>query len=189
MARRYLVKYLLLFLSFFSIRRLWVLLDEKSSSEYPVNAGVAWVSILGPTLFLLYINDLHDNAMYSDDTKLYSTCCQAADLWKQVELTSELGSDLRDTVDWSKKCLVDFNAGNTQLVSFEQSYDIGAINAKMYESILEENSFFQMLGLILFFRLDWGSYMNSITKTASKKIRALIRSLKFLFPEVALYLY
>ena len=127
--------------------------------------------------------------MYSDDTKLYSACCQVADLWKQVELTSELGSDLRDTVDWSKKCLVDFNAGNTQLVSFEQSYDIGAINVKMYESILEENSFFQMLGLTLFFRSDWVSYMNSITKTASKKIRALIRSLKFLFPEVALYLY
>ena len=37
--------------------------------------------------------------------------------------------------------------------------------------------------------MDWGSYIISIAKTASKKIGALIRSMKFLSPEVALYLY
>ena len=44
----------------------------------------------------------------------------ASDLWKQIELASELESDLRDTVDWGKKRLVDFNAGKMQLVSFDQ---------------------------------------------------------------------
>ena len=46
-----------------------------------------------------------------------------------------------------------------------------------------------MLGLSLSSKLDWGSYIISIAKTASKKIGALIRSLKFLFLEVTLYLY
>ena len=46
-----------------------------------------------------------------------------------------------------------------------------------------------MLGLIFSSKLDWGSYIISIAKTASKKIGALIRSMKFLSPEVALYLY
>ena len=46
-----------------------------------------------------------------------------------------------------------------------------------------------MLGLTFSSKLDWGSYIISIAKTASKKIGALIRSMKFLFPEVALYLY
>ena len=61
--------------SFLSIRCLRVVLDGKSSQEYPVNAGVPQGSILGPTLFLLYINDLPDDviciiAIYADDTTL-----------------------------------------------------------------------------------------------------------------------
>ena len=72
--------------SFLSNRRLWVALDGKSSQEYPVNAGVPQGSILGPTLFVLYINDLPDDvicniAIYADDTTLYSKCNQASDLW------------------------------------------------------------------------------------------------------------
>ena len=70
----------------------------KSSQEYPVNAGVAQVFILGPILFLLYINDLPDDvvcdiAIYADDTILYSN-----DLWQQLELASELESGLWDIV-------------------------------------------------------------------------------------------
>ena len=69
----------------------------------------------------LYINDLPDDiicdiAIYADDTTLCYKCDHASDLWQQLELASELESDLRDTVDWGKKWLVDFNAGKTQLV-------------------------------------------------------------------------
>ena len=56
-------------------------------------------------------------------------------------------------------------------------------------SVLEEKTSFKMLGLTFCSKLDWGSYIVSIAKTASKKIGVLIRSMKFLSPEVALYLY
>ena len=78
-------------------------------------------------------------------------------------------------------------AKKTQLVLFDWSKNTGAIDAKMDGSVLEEKACFKMLGLTS--KLDWDSYIISIAKSASKKIKALIRSIKFLSPEVALYLY
>ena len=104
-------------------------------------------------------------------------------------MASELESDLQDTVEWGRKWLVDLFARKTQLVLFDRSKNNGSIDLKMDGSVLEEKSTFKMLGLTFSFKLDWGSYSISIAKTASKKIGALIRSMKFLSPEVALYLY
>ena len=92
-------------------------------------------------------------------------------------------------MDWGRKWLVDFNARKTQLVSFDWSNNNGSIDVKMDGSVLEEKSSFKMLGLTFSSKLDWGSYIISIGKTASKKIGALIRSIKFLSPKVALYFY
>ena len=91
-----------------------MVLDGKSSEKCPVNAGVPQGSILGPTFFLLYINDLPDNVicditLYADDTALYSKCDQASDHWQQLELAFELESNLQETVDWGKMWVVVFN--------------------------------------------------------------------------------
>ena len=67
-------------------RRLQVVLDGKSSQEYPTNAALPQSSILGPTPFLLNINDLPDDvvcdiSIYADDTTFYSKWDQASNLW------------------------------------------------------------------------------------------------------------
>ena len=104
-------------------------------------------------------------------------------------MAAEIESDLGDTVDWGKKWLVGVNAGKTQLVTFDQSNNAGAIDVKMDVSDFWEKSSVKMLRLTLSSKLDQGSCITSIVKIASKKIEALICSLKFLTPEVALYLY
>ena len=150
-------------------------LDGKSSQKCPVNTGVPQGPNVGPTLFLLYINDVPDvicnNAIYADDTTLYSKFDQASDLWQPLELTSELEST------------------RVYLIYTTLSSNNGVIYVKMEGSVLEEKSYFKMLELTFSSKLDWSSYNISIAKTVSKKIRAYICSIKFLSPEVALYLY
>ena len=84
-----------------------------------------------------------------------------------------------ETLDWGKKWLVDFNAGKTQLVSFDWSNSNGSIDVKMDGSVLEEKSSFKMLGLTFSSKLDWGSYIICIGRTASKKIGALFYEVSF----------
>ena len=171
---------------FLSDKRLRVVLDGKSSQEYSVSARVLQGSILGPTPFLLYINELPDDffcdiAIYADNTTLCSKCDETSDLWRQPKLASVFESDLRDTVDWGRgrRLLVDFNAGKTQLVLFDRSNNTGAIDVKMDGSALKEKSSLKMLGLTFSSKLDWGSYIISIAKTASKKIVALVHTVTY----------
>ena len=80
---------------------------------------------------------------------------------------------------WGRKWLVDFKAGKIQLVSFDKSNNTGAIDMKMDGPVLGEKSSGS----------DWDSCIISIAESASKKIRALIHSMKLLSLQVALYLY
>ena len=73
-------------------------------------------------------------------------------------------------MDWGKKWLVDFNAAKTQLVAFDRSNNTGSIDLKMDGSVLDEKSSFKMLELTFSSKLDMGSYIISIAKTASNKI-------------------
>ena len=70
------------------------------------------------------------------------------------------------------------------MVSFDWSNNIGAIDVEMDGSVLEEKSYFKILGLTFSSKLDWGSYIITIAKPASMKIGALIHSMNFLSLEV-----
>ena len=143
--------------------------------------------ILGPKIFLLYINDPSDGfisniAIYADTT-LYSKLDEASGFWKLLDLASELQ---RDTAGWGRKWLVDLNAGKTQIVSFDQYNNSGANDMNVNGSVLED-----FLKLSFSSKSDSGCYIVTyyIAKTTSKKVGAFIRFLKFLSLKVALYLH
>ena len=63
-------------------------------------------------------------------------------------------------MNWGRKWLADFNAGKTRLVSFDHSNNTGAIDMKMNSSVLEEKSFFKMLGSLSL--LNWIGFLTLI---------------------------
>ena len=179
--------------SFVINRRLRVVLDGKSSQEYPVNAGVPQGSILGPTLLLLYINDLSDDVIC--DTVIYADI-----LLSVLSVIRHLiwGNSVNWLLNLNLIYELGTGAGSGLLISmlrklswflFDWCNNTGSIDVKMDGSVLDEKSSFKMLELTFFSKLDRSSYITFIAKTASKKIGASIRSMKFLSPEVALYLY
>ena len=164
-----------------------------SSQEYPVHVGSAQVSILGPTIFLLYINNPSDDvicdiAIYADDTTLYSNCDRH--LICRVGFNWLLNWNLWDTgVGHEVSCWFQCLKNSTVfLFFFNGSNNTDVIDIRMDWFILEEKSSFKMPGLIFSSKLDWGCYIISIARTTSKKIEALIRSMKFLSPEAVLHL-
>ena len=73
-------------------------------------------------------------------------------------------------MDLGKKWLVDFNAGKTQLVSFDWSYDNGSIDLKVDGSVLEGKSSFKMLGLTFSSKLDWALTLSLLLNLPPRKL-------------------
>ena len=180
--------------SFLSSRLIRVVLDGQSSVDYTINSGVPQGSILGPILFLIFINDLPDNilsdlAIYADDTTIYSCVPKTDDRFDKIESAAELEVDLRTVTEWGEKWLVSFNASKTKLLSINRYHNPYLPSVMMNGVDLPENKHFRLLGLTFSDDFTWNTYIESIAKSAARKVGSLFRSRNFLSPDSILYLY
>ena len=179
--------------AFLSNRKLKVVLDGQSSPTCTVNSGVPQGSVLGPTLFLVYINDLPDNvlsqlAMYADDSTLY--CVSPNSLYtSRSEVAASLDRDLEKVLRWGNDWLITFNDKKTKLLSLSRSRDDAFPSIHMGPSTLPEVSDLRLLGLDISTNASWEKYISGIAKSASMRVGCLYRAQKFLHPEAILYLY
>ena len=125
-----------------------MVLDGKSSREYPVNAGVSQGSILSPTLFLLHINDtpgdvICDTAIYPDDTTLYSSVIRHMICGNNLNWLLNLNLICEILWTWTKRGLLISILGK-QLILFDQSNNTSS-EVKVDGSVLEEKSSYKML--------------------------------------------
>ncbi|MCG8078251.1 MAG: reverse transcriptase family protein, partial [Candidatus Thiodiazotropha taylori] len=166
------------FSNYFLNRRHRVLLNGQSSNWASVQAGVPQGSILGPLLFLIYINDIVKEIgcnirLFADDTSLFIIVdcpLQAATL---------LNNDLNTISDWAAKWLVTFNANKTMAMTFSRKRQ-PVMHPPLFMSgtMINETSTHKHLGLIFSNNCNWDAHVRNISEKAWTRLN-LLRALKF----------
>ena len=157
--------------SFLQNRQICVVLDGQKSSIRNINAGVPQGSILGPTLFLVYINDLPDSivsklVMYADDTTLFNSAEKAKCPIQRQQLCETLNKDLQTIQEWGSQWLVSFNASKTKSILHSRTRDSSSHpQLFMSGSPIEQHKDICLLGMTVSSDLSWKIYLQSVSKT------------------------
>ena len=128
-------------------------MEGESSNSVPVESGVPQGSVLGPTLFLLYINDLAENLqskvrLFADDTIAYLTI-------KSPEDTKVLQKDLDLLSQWEQTNRMEFHPLKCNVISITNKRDSIVHNYKLHGHTLEHVESAKYLGITLQSNLKW----------------------------------
>ena len=183
--------------SFLSNRFISVVVDGATSTPFPVFSGVPQGSVLSPTLFLLFINDLlHSTSSsmhaFADDSTLHisssfnSQPSSAARSDSRTAMSTTINSDLGRISDWGSKNLVKFNASKTQFLPVSLSANSSLPSITFEDNSIEPLSSINILGVQISTNLSWRNHIIQITKSATKKLGVLFRCRKY-FSSIQLF--
>ena len=188
-------------LSFLSDRSIAAVVDGHCSSPKPINSGVPQGSVLSPTLFLIFINDLLNLTQcpihsYADDSTLhYSTSFTRRPTSQELNTSrrdaiERLTSDLSVISNWGRANLVKFNASKTQFLHLSTRHNLPDNYPLFFnDTQLSPSSTLNILGLSFTKNLNWKTHISSLAKTASMKLGVLCRLHQFFSPYQLLTLY
>ena len=170
--------------NYLSSRKQRVQINSSTSSLLSVNAGVPQGSVLGPLLFLVYVNDIADNLLslvrlFADDSSLFFSAANLRDI------EGIINQDLGLILVWAKKWLVDFNPIKTVAMLFTlRPLDFLPI-LNFNDSIINFVESHKHLGLTLTFNGQWHTHIETILCSAYK-VLGIMRKLKYRFTRQAL---
>ena len=153
-----------------------VVLDGQSSSVAPVTSGVPQGSVLGPLLFLIYINDLPDSVasstvrLFADDTVLYRRISSPAD-------ASNLQYDLDALQAWEATWMMEFNPAKCQLLRVTLKRKPVEATYTVHGQALEAVDAAKYLGVTIDSKLSFNSHIDSVCKKANGTRAFLNRNL------------
>ena len=156
-------------------RKQRVLLDGESSDYVPVTSGVPQGTVLGPLLFLIYINDIIENItsklkLFADDCLLYRTITSEQD-------TMALQKDLDTLVQWASKWQMKFNTSKCTIMRCTRSANPIQFKYTLQETNLEESDKYMYLGVMLDKSLSWSSHITHVANKATRMLNFIKRHL------------
>ena len=170
-------KLLIWFKNYLSGRKQRVVVNGFASDIKPVISGVPQGSILGPLLFLLFVNDIpsspnHVTSMFADDTKIGSVINDNNDCVL-------LQNYLTTVFEWSCTWGLNFNPLKCKVISFSKRNPTIHSMYKLNNVVLEKVDKIIDLGVIVNNRLNWFDYIESIVKKANQRLGLIKRTLGF----------
>ena len=174
--------------SFLSNRTQQVIIDGANSSPADVLSGVPQGTVLGPVLFIIYMNDLSNVVKHSllkcfaDDSKLIKSI-------KNLEDREKLIEDLEAVLQWTKDNSMEFNADKFQLIQHGQHDDMKQPYNLPNEQELDKSTMVKDLGTQVSEDLTWRYNINALANDATSFANWILRTIKSREPEVMLTMY
>ncbi|SCV66640.1 Reverse transcriptase (RNA-dependent DNA polymerase) [Anaplasma phagocytophilum] len=173
--------------NFLANRRQSVVIGQCLSSSLPVTSGVPQGSVLGPVLFLIYVNDLHTNItsctrLFADDCVIYRPITGPLDC-------KILQDDLHKISDWCDTWLMQINTSKTKAITFTTQRHPSSHTYLIRNDPIENVSSFKYLGVHLSSDLSWNTHIQHVTNKAMKTLGFLKRTLFQANPETKLVAY
>ena len=174
---------------FLNDRSQYVSIKSVSSSRVPVTSGVPQGSVLGPILFIYYINDMPDEIknklkIFADDTKAYSKILSEFDR----EL---LQSDIDRLIEWTDDWLLRFNKGKCKVLHLGKNnpkYDY-YMTCSDDTTVIESTSGEKDLGVTVDPLLEFDVHINEVVKRANRLAGLIQRTLTYKNDEILLPLF
>ena len=173
--------------NFLSDRRQMVCVNGCQSNWSKVTSGIPQGSVLGPLLFVIFINDLPDIVnsqvfLFADDTKIFRTI-------KNENDTKLLQEDLDMLSNWSEKWLLKFHPGKCKHMRIGRSNQVPSITYSLKSVKLEETNYEKDIGVGIDPHLAFDQHISEKVQKANQMFALLRRTFQYLDKKIFINLY
>ena len=167
--------------NFLSGRSQQVVIEGNKSSQIAVTSGVPQGSVLGPFLFLIYINDIVDELSNNVKMRLFADDCVvyvSYDTLQAESSSNNLQGVLDNIVVWADKWMMEFNPKKSALLRFSRKRSCKKTVYNMSRTSIPVEEKYKYLGVVISDTLRWDKHIESISAKTSQSLGFFKRNLK-----------
>jgi hypothetical protein len=153
-----------------------VVLDSSTSNKAPVQSGVPQGSVLGPLLFLLFINDLPECVSEGTEVRLFADDCA---LYRKINSQADcqiLQDDLDKLQQWETDWMMAFHPSKCQVINVTRKKKKEVFPYSIHGHILAVEKVVKYLGVNIHEKLSWNDHIGQVTKKAQNTLNFLQRN-------------